>query len=263
VTAEVGAARAEAGKRVRLTDVSMALGRHPRADAGSVSVKELLATMDGMGIATAVVSSLASRWHAPAAGNRELVELLAGVDRLRPCWTVLPDTCGEIGTAAEFVDQAGEAGVVAVRAFPADHRYTLDGPDLDDLHGELVRARLPLLVEASQTSWEAVEVVATRFGEHTLVVGDVGYRSLRSVAGVLSRCPNVYLDLSHLASHCGLEWLVERFGPGRFLFGTGWPLRDPAEAVTRLLWSELDDAAVRQIGSGNARDLFGPDTEEP
>jgi len=95
------------------------------------------------------------------------------------------------------------------------------------------------------------------------VVGEVGYRSLRAIAGVLTRCDNVRLDLSHLASHCGLEWLVERFGAGRFLFGSGWPLRDPAEAVTRLLWSELDDAAVSQIGSGNARELFRAATEEP
>ncbi|GAA3778468.1 hypothetical protein GCM10022225_77980 [Plantactinospora mayteni] len=221
-----------------------------------MAVKQLLAMMDGFGIATAVVSNLASRWHAPAAGNRELVEMLDGVDRLHACWTVLPDVCGEIGAADEFVERARTAGVVAVRAFPADHRYRLDGPDLTDLHGALVRARLPLLVEASQTSWEAVEAVAHRFDGHTLVIGDVGYRSLRTVAGVLSRCDNVYLDISYLASHCGLEWLVGRFGAGRFLFGTGSPLRDPAEVVTRLLWSELDDDAVTQIGSGTAGRLF-------
>jgi hypothetical protein len=41
------------------------------------------------------------------------------------------------------------------------------------------------------------------------------------------------------------------------LFGTGTPRRDPADAVTRLLWSELDDQAVRAIGSDNLRGLLG------
>jgi predicted TIM-barrel fold metal-dependent hydrolase len=257
VTPDVAEQGSEPGERVSLTDVSVALGRQPRAEGGSVTVKQLLSTMDEFGISYAVVSNLASRWHAPAVGNRELVETLAGADRLHACWTVLPDVCGEVADPDEFVEQARAAGVVAVRAFPADHRYRLDGPDMTALHRALVRARLPLLVEASQTSWEAVEAVARRFDGHTLIVGDVGYRSLRSAAGALSRCDNLHLDISYLASHCGLEWLVGRFGAGRLLFGTGWPLRDPAEAVTRLLWSELDDDAARQVGGGNARRLFG------
>lgn len=243
--------------RTTLTDVSTALGRHPRAAVGSASAKELLATMDGYGITTAVVSNLASRWHDPETGNRELLTALDGADRLRPCWVVLPDTCGEIAAAADFVATAAGSGVVAARAFPADHRYDLDGPDLDVLLVALAGAGLPLLVEASQTHWPAVEAVATRHPDLTLVVGDIGYRLLRTVAGVLGRCPNVRLDLSYLSSHCGLEWLAARFGPERLLFGSGWPLRDPAEAVTRLLWSELDDDAVRMIGSGNAEALFG------
>jgi predicted TIM-barrel fold metal-dependent hydrolase len=41
------------------------------------------------------------------------------------------------------------------------------------------------------------------------------------------------------------------------LFGTAYPDHDPAEAVTRLLWSELDDDAVTAIGSENAEKLLG------
>jgi predicted TIM-barrel fold metal-dependent hydrolase len=68
---------------------------------------------------------------------------------------------------------------------------------------------------------------------------------------VLERRPNVYLDLSDLSTHEGLEWLCARFGPDRLVFGTGAPRRDAAEAVTRLLWSDLDDAAVARIGHQN------------
>jgi predicted TIM-barrel fold metal-dependent hydrolase len=253
----MGEVTGEPGQRIRLTDVSMALGRHPRADAGSSSAKELMATMDHFGISSAVVSSLTSRWHDPVVGNRELGDRLADADRLLSCWTVLPDTCDEVGPHQQFVAAALDAGVVAVRAYPVDHRYELDGPDLRDLHAALAAARLPLLVEASQTTWQAVEAVARRHPDQVLVVGDVGYRMLRTICGVLDRCPNVRLDLSYLTSHCGLEWLVGRFGAERFLFGTGWPLRDPGEAVVRLLWSELDDESAGLIGSGNAAALFG------
>jgi predicted TIM-barrel fold metal-dependent hydrolase len=48
-----------------------------------------------------------------------------------------------------------------------------------------------------------------------------------------------------------MEWLCDRFGPQRLVFGTGAPRRDPAEAVTRLFWSDVDDAAVARIGHQN------------
>jgi predicted TIM-barrel fold metal-dependent hydrolase len=86
-----------------------------------------------------------------------------------------------------------------------------------------------------------------------------GYRTLRRIAGVFERTTNVYLDLANFSSHCGVEWLVDRFGAGRLLFGSAYPEHDPAEVVTRLLWSELDDDAVTAIGSENAKRLLGPE----
>lgn len=239
-----------------LIDADAMLGRHPRRDVGGGSVNELLATMDRVGITEAVVGNMASWLHDPHRGNLQLLGLLKGQPRLRPCWVMLPGSCGETGSAADFVDGALKGGVRAVRAFPRDHGYDLAGPDTTAILAALAAVRLPLLVDAAQTTWTGVEAIAVAHPGLRIVVGGLGYRVLRQAAGVLSRTANVHLGLADLSSHCGLEWLVERFGAGRLLFGTGLPYRDPAEAVTRLLWSELDDAHVAAIGSGNLRRLL-------
>lgn len=231
-----------------LIDADAMLGRHPRRDVGGGTVPELLAAMDRVGVAQAVVGNMTSWLHDPRRGNQQLLGLIEGEPRLRPCWVMLPDTCGEM---TGFVDCALDSGVRAVRAFPRDHGYDLAGPDTAATLAALASVRLPLLVDAAQTTWGAVEAIALAHPGLRVVVGGLGYRVLRQAAGVLARAANVHVGLADLSSHCGLEWLVARFGAGRLVFGTGLPYRDPAEAVTRLLWSELDDAQVAAIGSGN------------
>ncbi|MCG5220815.1 amidohydrolase family protein [Streptosporangium sp. KLBMP 9127] len=243
-------------ERPVLVDADAMLGRHPRRAVGDGGVTAALLRMDRFGISEALVGHTMSWLHDPATGNRRLLELLAGQPRLSPCWVMLPDTCGEIGTPAAFVDAALASGVRAVRAYPADHGYDLGGADAAPVLDAVTEAGLPLLLDAAQISWPAVEAIATARPRLTIVVGEVGYRTLRQVAGVLARTDNVHLGLANLSSHCGLEWLAGRFGARRLVFGTGAPARDPAEAVTRLLWADLDDGTVAAIGAGNLRNLL-------
>jgi predicted TIM-barrel fold metal-dependent hydrolase len=239
-----------------LYDANCRIGRVPWGEPSANDVPALLRRMDLLGIRQAVVSHTVSWRHDPATGNALVLRSVADQPRLLPCWVAVPDTCGEVPAPKQFATEATEAGVAAVRVYPREHGFDLDGPDFAGYLGAFAQAGLPLIVDLGQSSWAAVEAAADPHPGLALVVCETGYRSLRRAAGVLERRPNVYLDLSDLSTHEGLEWLCETFGPGRLVFGTGAPLRDAAEAVTRLLWSDLDDAAVRRIGSETLRALL-------
>jgi hypothetical protein len=241
-----------------LVDATALLGRHPQGSAGVDTARELLAWLDRFGIAEAVTGHVASWLHDPAAGNELLTGLLAGQPRLRACWVVLPGGTGEVGEPAGFVAAARAAGVAAVRAYPADHGWSLTAPDGARVLDALAAGGLPLFVDAEQTTWDEVTACATAHPALRLLVCRPGYRALRRIAGVFDACANVWVETSTLATHQGLEWLTGRFGAGRLVFGTAVPLRDPAEAVTRLLLSDVDDDAVRAIGGGNLRGLLAP-----
>src|SRR5262249_21371978 len=159
-------------------------------------------------------------------GNRQLLDLIADEPRLRPCWVMLPDSCGEIGRPDEFAAAATIAGVQAIRAYPHDHGYDLAGPDAAPVLDAITATGHLLLVDAPQTTWPQVEAVATARPTLPVVVCKPGYRSLRRIAGILDRTANVHIGLSNFSSHCGVEWLAERFGAHRLLFGTGSPEHD-------------------------------------
>ncbi|SCL26642.1 Predicted metal-dependent hydrolase, TIM-barrel fold [Micromonospora rhizosphaerae] len=242
---------------MNLYDCNSMLGRLPAGNVGEGSVAALTKLMDRFGIEAAVVAHTAAWRHDPASGNAQLLAEVSGEPRLRPAWVGLPDSCGEVAPPAQFVAAARRHDVAAVRLYPADHGYGLAGSDCAALLDALAAARLPVLIDADQASMTEIEAIAAARPALPVVVCQVGYRALRRLAGVLARTGNVHVELSYLGSHLGLEWLVERFGSARLLFGTGLPVRDPADAVTRLLWSELDDAEVAAIGAGNLRRLVG------
>lgn len=245
-----------ADEKFRLIDTDAMLGRHPQRDGGSRDVESFLAMMDRFGIDEAVVGHMLAWMDSPVDGNDRITKLIDGHPRLHACWVILPDTCGEIDPPAEFVAAAVDAGVAAVRAYPEDHGYDLDGPDVADLLDAVTEAGLPLLVDLEQTSLGAVERIATLRPSLQIVVCRTGYRILRPLAGVFRRTENVHIGMANMSSNCGIEWLVDRFGARRIFFGTAVPIRDPADVVTRLLWSELDDDAVAAIGAGNAESIL-------
>jgi hypothetical protein len=239
-----------------LFDANCRIGRVPWGEVSASDVPGLLNRMDLLGIGRAVVSHTVSWRHDPATGNRMVLREVANQPRLLPCWVALPDTCGEVPSPKQFATEAIDAGVVAVRIYPHEHGFEMQGADFGGYLGALAQAGLPLIVDLAQTSWAALDTVAQAHPELALVVCAIGYRSLRQAAGVLDRRANVHLDLSDLSTHEGLEWLCEMFGPRRLVFGTGSPLRDAGEAVTRLFWSELDGAAVRWIGAATLQSLL-------
>lgn len=240
----------------RLLDVAASLGRHPAHDTGAGTPKAMLAELDRYGIDAAVVTHSLATHHDPAAGNAALVAGVAGEPRLHACWTVLPPTCGELPDGPTLVARARAGGVVMLTARPHSHGFDLGGPDLAPLLAASAEHGLPMLLDTKETDWATVERVAAAHPDLWLILSDVGYRELRRLCGLLSRHPRLLVSTANLSGHLTLEYLVERFGAHRLVFGTGQPVRDPAEAVVRLLWSELDDAAVREIGGDTMRRLL-------
>lgn len=241
---------------VRLLDVAASLGRHPAHDVGGGTPSAMLAELDRYGIAAAVVTHSLATHHDPPVGNTRLLAEVLDEPRLHASWTVLPPTCGELPEGPGLVALARVSGVAMLTARPRSHGFDLAGPDLMPLLAAAAGQGLPVLVELGETDWSTLERIAEAHPDLWLILSDVGYRELRRLCGLLTRHPKVLVCTANLSGHLTLEFLVDRFGAHRLVFGTGQPVRDPAEAVVRLLWSELDDAQVREIGGENMRRLL-------
>jgi predicted TIM-barrel fold metal-dependent hydrolase len=242
---------------VPLFDANCAMGPIPWGEPGLPDATAVVRHLDRFGLDRALVSHTSAWRHDPMAGNQEIVEQARGDSRIRPCWVALPGTCGEVPPAAEYARQAQSLGVAALRAYPDEHGFDVDGADFRPYLEAAAEAVLPVLLPADGTPWAAVDAVLERHPSLIVILTDVGYRTLRRTAGLLGRYDGLRIELSGLTSHEGFEWICEQFGADRVVFGTGAPLRDAGEAVTRLFWSGLTDRDVQRVAADNLRVLLG------
>ncbi|MCC7361527.1 MAG: amidohydrolase family protein [Anaerolineales bacterium] len=246
---------------MELWDVNCMLGRWPSADLLFHDMPGLLARMDQLGIARAVVSYTEALHLDPVAGNALFRQVWAQAEprwkaRLWPAWVLVPPATREQGTLAELEQALEVNGIGIARLYPRDHNYSLSSPDAAELLGLLARRQALTLLDVEQSSWEEIDRLAAAYPALPLVACNVGYRGLRRFAGVLARRPNVHIDLSYFGSHQGLEWLVGQIGASQVLFGTGAPVIDGGGGVTRLLLSELSAADQAAVAAGNLQRLL-------
>jgi predicted TIM-barrel fold metal-dependent hydrolase len=237
------------------------IGRWPMDDLAFHDLDGLIGRMDRLGIERAIVGHTWAWHYDPVTGNDALMRELAVAPppvraRLLPCWAVVPCATGEQGSPDELAAAMAAQGVRAARLFPRDHNYSLSSPDMMPVLAMLAAHRIVTLIDLDQTGWEELDRVASEYPDLPLVACRIGYRGLRRFAGVLERRPNIAIDLSYFGLHEGVEWIVDRFGPGRLLFGTGAPLVDGGGPVSRLMLARIDQDAREAIGRGTLANLL-------
>jgi predicted TIM-barrel fold metal-dependent hydrolase len=235
---------------MNLFDCNCWYGRPPRPPFRfAASPAELLEQMDFCGIGAALAYHVNQRFGAPQVYDRVALEDLHGQSRLFPVRTLLPPQTGELPPPDVFLAELRRDGVRALRAFPCEHRYRLDGltfgPHLEMLAAE----RIPLLVKADCLAigdllrdCPGLTVIAMSQGPHSLE---------RYLRPLLDRYANLHLDTSGLLVEGLIEEFVERYGAERLVFGSGFPDNAAGGAQNCLRFANIPEDARAAIASGS------------
>lgn len=261
--------------RIEFFDCNAMIGRRIQRNPPEFKTAEdLVREMDHLGIERALVYHSQAKEYSPAIGNEQLLRETAAHPRLHPCWVVMPGHTGEMDRPQRLVPDMIGRSVRAVRMYPSPptpppeftlqlHRYAL----IETVCGELLEAleahAVPLFLEAQTflafplVSWQSIEWILRTYPRLPLVVGGLRQRDNRTLYALLERFESLHLDLSIYAVHRGLEDLVQRFGPRRFVFGTGLPVFAGSGTVAQLMYAEIEDAHKQSIAGGNLERLLG------
>ena len=248
-----------------LFDANVLLGPLRRQPAAAPrDVLGLVAALDAYGIERALVTHTFAKWHDVTEGNRRLMTEIRGVERLAPCWVVLPAATGEVPSEEEQVEQLLAAGGRAARLCPAVHRLSLERWEMDRLAGALAERRVPLLLDYDLGHWGDARPERYRFAwwacrahpELPLVLLREPGTELRTLLPLLDSCPNLRVETSYMQAHDGIALLAERYGAERLVFGTGLPVWDPGMPITGLTYAGLADDALAAVAGGTLRRLM-------
>ena len=251
-------------------DANCMVGRHTRLQAGAPhSPGDLLAEMDRLGIAEALVLDCLGRENHPLDGNARILETTAGQPRLHPAWSALPTGArDEQPDPAVFIEQMRAQGVGALFLFPKQYRFSLSDWCIDALLEPLEAVSVPVFINPNEagredsgwdeTDWEAVVALCKRWPALPVIVSEWRIRRAnRLIYRALDTCPNLRIELSGYWLHRGIEYITEHWGAYRLLFGSNWPLLGPACTLTPLTTAEIADDDKRRIAGDNLRELVG------
>jgi predicted TIM-barrel fold metal-dependent hydrolase len=146
--------------------------------------------------------------------------------------------------------------VRAARFYPVEHSYSLAEWQCGELFEALAERRYVVLLDLAQSNWGEIERICRTYPHLAVVVTWVGYRQLRPLYALLGRYSNLYVDLSNLSTYLGIEEILERFGSGQLVFGTGLPIADPGGPIARLFYTDAPPATLAAIAHGNIERLL-------
>lgn len=192
-----------------------------------------------------------SRDGVPAEGNAEMSRLAKAAPGTATIWTALPPRRFDGESAERLLEDAQAAGVAMLAMFPVTNGHHLAPWANGDLYATMAEARLPLVLDAGQADYTAIQAIATAYPRLPIVVWNANYMDERLHVPLLDTCPNVHIGLATIFIPTGgIERYTARYGPGRLVFGSNWPAQSPGPLLTYVLYAEVDQDAKAAILGG-------------
>ncbi|MEP6692805.1 MAG: hypothetical protein ABJD07_16730 [Gemmatimonadaceae bacterium] len=252
-----------------VTDVNTFIGGHPFRHLPHPEPAVLRRVMEREGIAAAWVGHLPSAFHRdPSLGNDELFAALdPHRDALFPVPSVRPDWPKWERTLAREIAR----GAAAIRAHPPQWALGPHDASMRELAIGCGESNIPLVLtirfeDLRQRHWmdaagdlsaAHIRALARASARTRIVVTAAGRGTIEEVHWGLTPAERarVWWDISWIwgPPSDDLEHLLRTIGAGRFVFGSGWPLRltQTPRANLDLLPDDLSGAA-RTIGENLA-----------
>ncbi|MHB1001478.1 MAG: amidohydrolase family protein [Armatimonadota bacterium] len=245
---------------MKLFDANTAVGSPiGGAPEKSVTADELLLKMDSLSIEKSLVWHTAQLDGGPVTGNPLLTEVVKTSDRLYGTWAILPPQTGEFVTPSIF-DEMRKNRIYALRAFPEDHKYLLRRSVFGEFLDEVSVRHIPFLysVDDRRDRWNELYTLMEEYPDLTCIVCDVGiWGTDRFTWPLVESFPNLYIETSYVSLEAGgLEASVSKYGPGRFIFGSGFPFRYHESAIMDLRHSKMSEEDREMIAWGNLNNLL-------
>lgn len=201
-------------------------------------------------------------------GNAEIVSLASDRPALSPAW-VIPQHSGiDIPDPDKYVAEMLDAGVRAVRVSPSPYGgYNVGDWALGPLWPALEDRRVPVLVAGSDLGrypdgpalgFSATNLydICRRHPRLPVVILRLNFSALRLASALMAECPNAFAETSFFTAHRGLEYLVDRLGAERLIYGSGMPWGPPGPGIVSIMYSGLTEEQRAAIAGENLRQLL-------
>ncbi|MCA9604373.1 MAG: amidohydrolase [Myxococcales bacterium] len=234
----------------------------------SIPIELTIGALEAAGVTRALVSA----WHGPGGAlisNDEVAaQVAARPDLLVGVASV--DLAKPMAAVRELRRAVKELGFKGLRILPWLWQLPPDDRRYYPLYAECIELGVPFCLQVGHAGplmpsepgrpIPYLDHVACEFPELVIVGGHIGYPWTTEMIALATKYENVHIDTSAYKPSRYPTELVEfmrRHGRKKVLFGSNFPMIQPAQCVAQLDGLGLDDEARGLFLHGNAERVFG------
>ncbi|MDR3037323.1 MAG: amidohydrolase family protein [Coriobacteriales bacterium] len=227
---------------------------------GEGCVGDLLARQEQAGITASIVHSVALR----ASNVVGINDFIAEQARLHPSFIGFATMHQDFEDMEAEVERCVGLGLKGFKLHPDSQGVNADDPRLMRLY-ELIEGRLPLILHCGDYRWDnshpsRVKEILHAFPQLVLNAAHFGGWSLYDLAVEYLEDEHCFMDLSSSSVYLGprrTTELIHIYGADRILFGSDYPMWDPATELERFGRNDLTEEEREQICWRNAERFLG------
>jgi predicted TIM-barrel fold metal-dependent hydrolase len=249
------------GKGPVIIDANVGLGRFANGNGAEFAQAEkALVHLKAAGIYGAVTYSVLSRETDAEEGNVIVLEECKKHPELFPSCVITPYEMDIDSTIANM----DKNDIHVARLFPVVGHYSVYPSIIGPVVEKLQKANKVLFIDYEAAHWssnaieyDAVFQLCKSYPEIPIVIIGSTITGTRNYPNLLAECKNLYLEISQMLQPEGIRQLIKKGYGKRLIFGSGFPLREPAAMLNMLAYSGISQEELHDICSGNILRLLG------
>lgn len=206
----------------------------------------------------------------PVDGNRQLLSVLQGSNRLIGCAVLSPNYTGEFGKTDDYFKMLKTSGFGAIRLFPVINGYPLKDFCLDDIMIHAQKYSMPVIIDEIDlkqpllpvSTWDyspsysdIYDLAMTYKSVHFIIIMP-GMLTNRMMTAIMHKCDNVYFECATFG-YKHIEMFCEQFSAKKLIFGSYAPVLDPGAYISYILYADISEREKEMIAARNLESLLG------
>lgn len=165
----------------------------------------------------------------------------------------------DMENGVEEVKRIKERNLHGIKIHPDTQKFDMDSPKMDEIYSLAAELHLPFLIHCGDYRYDyshprRLQNILHRFPKLTVIGAHFGGWSVTDLAVEFLENENCFLDTSSSIMMIGkrrAKELIRHYGAERMLFGSDFPMWEPALEYRNLLECGLTDTEMEQILSKN------------
>jgi predicted TIM-barrel fold metal-dependent hydrolase len=244
-----------------IIDANIGLGRFANGvGAGFAQTEKAIEHLRAAGINGALVYSVLSRETDAEEGNKIVLEECEKHPELFPSCVINPYEM-DIDSALALMQRFD---IRIARFFPVVGHYSVFPSIVGPVVEKLQNADKVLIIDYEASHWssnaieyDAIYQLCKAYPTIPVILIGSTITGTRNYPNLMAECKNLYLEISQMLQPEGIEKMVRNGYGKRLIFGSGFPLLEPASMLNMLAYSGISQEELHDICSGNILRLLG------